>query len=208
MLACVVPTERELLEAWAGGDGEAARELYERYFDGISRFFLSKAEQDAEDLIQRTFEACIKSRHRLAEVSSFKAYLFTIARHELFAWVRRRRANEPFDSMAVSMVDLGTSPSLAVARAENEQRLLSALRRLPIELQIALELYYWEQLGTQELAEVLAIPRGTVKSRLFRAREALREELAQIDDSPAAVEQTMTRLADWARGLRDAASTP
>jgi RNA polymerase sigma-70 factor (ECF subfamily) len=45
---------------------------------------------------------------------------------------------------------------------------------LPLDLQTALELHYWEELSTAELAEVLAIPQGTVKTRLFRAREQLR----------------------------------
>ena len=197
-------SERELLEAWAAGDMKAAAELYRRHIDGISRFFLSKVDQDAEDLIQRTFEACVKFRARLGQVSSFRAYVFTIARNELYAWVRRRRSDASFDSMVLSLADAGPSPSAVAAAAQDEQRLLAALRQLPIDLQMALELYYWEQLSTEELAEVMSIPRGTVKSRLFRAREALRGHLQELDET--GIEETMTRLADWARAMRHEAS--
>ncbi|MEM6991773.1 MAG: sigma-70 family RNA polymerase sigma factor [Myxococcota bacterium] len=195
-----MPSERELLEAWAGGDMDAAAALYRRHIDGVSRFFLSKVDDGADDLVQRTFEACVKFRARLQHVSSFRAYVFTIARNELYAWVRRRRSDTSFDSMVLCIADAGPSPSAAAAAAQDQQRLLAALRGLPIDLQMTLELYYWEQLSTEELAEVLSIPRGTVKSRLFRAREALRERLGELDET--GIEDTMTRLTDWAKAVR------
>jgi RNA polymerase sigma-70 factor (ECF subfamily) len=56
-------------------------------------------------------------------------------------------------------------------------RVREALRRLPVELQVVVELHYWEEQSTAEMAEVLEVPQGTVKSRLRRAREQLEVDL-------------------------------
>jgi RNA polymerase sigma-70 factor (ECF subfamily) len=98
----------------------------------------------------------------------------------------------------------GSSPSGVVARREEERILLQALRRLPLDQQITLELYYWEELPVADIAEVLDVAVGTVKSRLGRAREALRECIAQLEASDDARERTLSNLDDWAGGLRDA----
>ena len=66
-----------------------------------------------------------------------------------------------------------------MAAAGRQQRLRSELRHLPVDLQIALELFYWEGLSIAEMAESLEIPTGTVKRRLMRGREALRRRLGE-----------------------------
>lgn len=58
--------------------------------------------------------------------------------------------------------------------------IVDALRRIPVELQIALELHYWEGLSASEFADVLDIPLGTVKTRLRRAKQRLRAELVEL----------------------------
>src|SRR5690606_12989864 len=86
--------------------------------------------------------------------------------------------------------------------ARHEQRLLlAALRHIPLDLQIALELHYWEGMAGPELAEVLGVPEGTVRSRLRRAKELLTERLGELADSPALLESTLSDLDGWARSL-------
>jgi RNA polymerase sigma-70 factor (ECF subfamily) len=80
--------------------------------------------------------------------------------------------------------------------------LLLALRRIPLELQIVLELHYWEGLSTRELADAMEIPQGTVKSRLRRAREALERELAVVAESQEDVRSTIDGLDHWVAGIR------
>ncbi|MCA9705484.1 MAG: hypothetical protein KDK70_06540 [Myxococcales bacterium] len=80
--------------------------------------------------------------------------------------------------------------------------LLAALRALPVDLQVALELFYFEHIRGPELAEVLGLPEGTVRSRLRRGREILRERLQELLRSPGMVESTMTDLESWASSLR------
>ena len=95
-----------------------------------------------------------------------------------------------------------TSPSSAVGRRKEQQLLLMALRQIPMELQIVLELHYWENLSTRELADVMEIPQGTVKSRLRRAREALEKAMAGLSDSPQQIKSTIDNLDRWVAGIR------
>jgi RNA polymerase sigma-70 factor (ECF subfamily) len=75
-----------------------------------------------------------------------------------------------------------------VAAVQQQERALvaEAMRQIPVDFQITLELYYWEQLTGPELAEVLGISPTTVRTRLHRAREALRASLERLrnDDAP------------------------
>ena len=79
---------------------------------------------------------------------------------------------------------------------------LEAMRRVPLDLQIALELHYWEDMTTAELAEVLEIPQGTVKSRLRRGREALQAELARLTNDPALRDVALGGVETWAKEIR------
>jgi len=100
-----------------------------------------------------------------------------------------------------SFFDLDPSPSTVVARHMEQQVLHEALRRLPIDLQIALELHYWEAMSATEVATVLEIPAGTVKSRLRRAKEMLRDTMAGLALSKPALESTLGDLEGWAKAL-------
>lgn len=193
-----------LLEAWRGGDHRAARELLDRYFPLLYRFFRNKVDGDIDDLVQATFLACTRTRTEVH--TSFRAWLLTIARHELYAHLRkqqRRRTDQELDAEIHSVVDTGTSPSVAAARAQRNRLLLAALRHLPLELQVILELHYWEDLSTSEMADVVGIPQGTVKSRLRRAREQLEAQISAHEADPALVRSTLQDLDGWARKLRE-----
>jgi RNA polymerase sigma-70 factor (ECF subfamily) len=92
------------------------------------------------------------------------------------------------------MADLAESPSQWAAQREDEVRLREALRRIPVELQIAIELFYFENMTAAEVATVLEIPEGTVRSRVRRALVRLRAELEQVGAAPDLVDRTMTQI--------------
>lgn len=194
----------ELLGAWAGGDRERGHELVVRHFETVARFFRSKlSDGDAvSDLIQRSFTACLERCRAGGDIRSFRAYLLTVARNELIAHLRQRE-KMVVEPQVTTIASLGTSPSLLVARQEGHRMLLEAVRRIPLDLQIALELHYWEQMSMDDIGAVLGIPPGTVKSRLHRARELLRSEFEKVTASGLPTEETETRLADWARAVRE-----
>jgi RNA polymerase sigma-70 factor (ECF subfamily) len=168
----------ELLESWRAGDKSAGSELFRRYFDSLYRFFVNKLADEAEDLIQSTWMSCVRYAEQVAAATSFRAYLFTMARNELCHALRRKQPQSQVDFGVTSLQDLSPSPRTAAVAGEEERALLGALRALPLDLQLLLELHYWEELSTAELAGVLEIPQGTVKTRIRRARELLEEALA------------------------------
>ncbi len=174
-------TDIELLDAWCAGDSGAGDALIRRHFATVCRFFRSKLGEDIEDLVQRTFQICTARRGDLAADGSFRGFLFGVARNLLLDHLRRRyRRGEHDDVHIYSLRDLGTTPSEAVARNEREQLMQEALRRIPLEQRMLLELAHWEGLSGREIAQALEIGENTVRSRLSRARAALRDELEQL----------------------------
>ena len=197
-------TDFDLLEQWRDGDENAGRELFARYFDAVYRFFRNKVDDAAEDLTQQTFMGLVQSRDRFRGDASFRTYLFMIARKRLYSHLRKnQRRSEPVEFHSTSVADLGlVSPSRAVAVRQEQQLLLQALRRLPLEMQVALELFYWEELTVVEIAEVLETPVGTVKSRLQRARARLDSVIDELSESEDLLRSTMDNFEMWARDLQ------
>ena len=193
-------SDAELFERWSAGDEAAGEELFRRYFEAVARFFRNKATDDWPELVQKTFLACVEARASFRGDGSFRSFLFGIAYHQLLRCYRDR-GNDRIDLTERSAHDLDPTASACVAKREEERLLLAALRRIPLELQVVLELHYWEEMSTTACAEVLGLPVGTVKTRLRRARELLERELAKLAQG-SVLEATVSRLDEWAAGLR------
>lgn len=191
----------DLLDAWRAGDGEAGNQLFERHFESIYRFLCHKTSRDPADLVQAVFLACVEGRDSFRGESSFRTYLYAVARKLLYKHYRDRDPGADFG--VTSLADFGPTPSLLADKRVADRLLLEALRAIPLELQIALELHYWEQMPGPEIARVLDLAEGTVRSRLRRAKEALEQKLAELSRSPRELETTLANLDQWAHGLRD-----
>lgn len=188
-------TDAELLEAWRLGDDTAGNALFERYFEPLFRFFRGKADDAAEDLVQQTFLALVRSTSGTTEVANFRAYVFTAARSKLYRHLSQHAAkNGPLDFGVDSIAALAPSPSTWAAEREEHQVLHDALRQLPIDMQVTLELYYFEGFEGHEIARIMDVPIGTVRSRLRRGLERLRREAESLTRSPAVLEQSLSRL--------------
>ncbi len=197
--------DQALLSAWRAGDAAAGERLFSRHFSSIYRFFANKAGADAEDLVQQTFERCLAAADGFEGRSSFRTFLFGVARNVLREHVRRRARHRArwADGDLPSVHDAGLSPARFVVEKREQRVLLEALRRLPLEHQIVLELYFWEHLSGRELAEVLQEPEGTVRGRLQRARKRLERELTAVAADEGLLASTRTDLDGWAASLRD-----
>lgn len=196
--------DAELLERWRGGEQDAGRALFERYFESMFRFFRSKVPDAAEDLTQQVFLRCVKAKTQYQGRSSFRTYLFTIARNILYDHFRGcMRRGVAFVDGEVSVVDFGArSPSSWVQERDENRLLLRALRRLSVDMQVALELHYWEELTVVEIAEIVDAPVGTVKRRIQRARERLDQLIVEIGEDVALVKSTADDFPRWAAELR------
>lgn len=182
-----------LLEAWREGDERAGSQLFQRHFEAMYRFFRSKIEDDVEDMVQQTFLTCVRNRDAFRGDSSFRTYLFRVAKSRLYDALRKRtRAGTPV-SMC-TMEDLRTSPSTWVARGQDLRLLQVALERLPLELQLAVELFYFEDQTASQVAEILEIPEGTVRSRVRRAVEQLRAFVEEASITPLSAQTTLEGL--------------
>lgn len=198
-----VATDFELLDAWRAGDASAGNELFRRYFDAMYRFFRNKVSTGVDDLIQRTFLACVEKRDTYRGDASFRTFLFAIARLELFAAYRRKnRLARETDVGLSSVHDLAPSPSRIAADRQEQRLIVEGLRRIPLDTQIALELYYWEDLTAPDIADVLDVPVGTVRSRIRRGKELLGEQVRRLAAAGQLPEHSAADLERWARELR------
>ena len=195
------PEDITLLQQWRKGDANAGQALFRRHFDSVYGFFVTKCAQEADELVQATFLACMKARDQFRGDSSFRTYLFTIARHELYRLLgTRARTNARIDFDATSVVDLVTTPGTRLARNQEHQHLVDALQRLPVEQQTLLELHYWQDMGMAELAVIFEATEAAIRQRLHRARKALGELLAKA--APKHVMETLETMDVWVKGFR------
>ena len=171
-------TTNTLLLHWRSGNREAGSRLLHRYVPELTGFFGRRSAGNAEELVQRTLLACTQGLGRFEGRSTFRTYLFAIARNQYLSFRRAEAfaAHEP--------ITLNTEPEdgpsqLAAVRQEHVI-LVSALGRVEPDLSIVLRKYYWEERSLDEIGRELGIPVGTVKSRLSRGRAALKNELAGI----------------------------
>lgn len=192
----------DLLARWKSGDKVAGNLLVDRHFSSVYRFFRSKIDNDVEDLAQRTFLASLERYDKIRQ-GTFRAYLLGIARHLLFHQYRHKRTHGKLeDFLEVSAEDLQGTPSQLGAVHEEKKLLLAGLRSIPIDFQICVELHYWEGMGVADIAAVLGVQPGTVKSRLFRARQMLRERIEAMHESDHLIRSTVDNLDQWAGALQ------
>lgn len=213
METATATTDSELLGAWKEGDQRAGAAFFARHYPSIARFFANKAPPDAaEDLVQKTFLACLEGFGRFREQSSVRTYLFGIAHNQLRLHYRQvgRRAGEgggarldDVDFAQVSVQQLRPGLSTQLARRREERLLLEALRRIPLECQVVLELHYWEELKVADIAAAMGVPPGTLKTRMRRARALLEQAMTELAGSDELLQSTLSNLDDWAGGLRD-----
>ncbi len=191
-----------LLEAWRVGDQHAGSTLFSRHYPSIIRFFGSKVPEVAEDLVQRTFLGCLEAAERFRGDASVRTFLFSIAHNILRHHLRgRHRSEQPFDSGVVSVAQLAPGPATALGRKQEQRLLVRALRHIPLDYQVALELHYWEQLSATQIAEVTGVPAGTIKTRIRRGRQLLQETIAELAETPQERTSTLGGFEEWIRAL-------
>jgi len=198
-MTAVQGSDRDLFLRWQGGDIKAGEELFERHFDSVYRFFETKCPNDADELVQTTFLACLRGRDAFRHDASFRTYLFAIARNQLYGLLRSRQRDRAVDFELSSIAELTSTAGTKLARHEQHEQLLEALRNLPLEAQTLLELHYMQDMQIAELAEVFEAPAVTIRSRLHRARKQLRDLLEQNPQVARSVIETLESMDQWGK---------
>lgn len=203
-MARMVDDDRELIDAWRGGDDRAGRQLVERHFATVERFFFNKAADASADLIQQCFLRVLEARTRMRPDANFRAYLLGIARNVLYEHYRRNRQDlERLDFGSQSVAEIAPTPATRIAGEQEVQLMLRGLQQIPLDYQIVLELYYWEGMRSREVAEVLELPQGTARSRIRRAKQLLEEQLVALAGSQRMLESTTSDIEHWAARIKD-----
>lgn len=191
-------SDDELLAAWRAGDAKDGVLLWQRHSRSVQRFFRNKVPWPvAMDLAQRTIESGLRLQQ---PVRCFRSYLLGIAKHQLFDHLRSEQRKQRRDADLETLVidDTVSNPEAWVCAKREKRVLLHALRRLALPIQLVLELRYWERLSDREIAEVLELPIGTVKTRIATGRSELRAAILRLDASPERLQSTLDSLESWA----------
>jgi len=131
----------------------------------------------SDDLVQEALLRALAHRAQLRDPERLKSWLCSILANALRDHYRRLRPNDDIDTLADELADPALTPEQAGAQAELAARVRKAIARLPLGQRQVLTLVDLEGLSYAEVGEALAVPLGTVMSRLCRARQALRAPL-------------------------------
>ncbi|MBI4565414.1 MAG: RNA polymerase sigma factor [Planctomycetes bacterium] len=160
-----------LVERARRGDRSALRTLVETHYDRLFRVAcaLVHDREAVEDLTQETFTVALKAIARFRGESGIFTWLVGILKRQ---WLKRQQQDARFRRAARIQVE-AVSPPVG-APGETDELMRRAFRRLGADDRLILELFHFEELSYAEIARALDIPEGTVKSRLFSARQKLR----------------------------------
>jgi RNA polymerase sigma-70 factor, ECF subfamily len=163
--------------------------LVERYQDRIFHLVASVlgpySGADAEEVCQEVFLRLYRKIRQFTGQAGFGTWLYRIAYNLAIDWKRRARFKLPhvpieeIPSLAASSSD----PLEDVLTKETKDLVATAMEDLPDLYRTALYLFYWQERPVEEIAELLGIPEGTVKSQLFRARNLLKAKLSRVADA-------------------------
>lgn len=190
--------DEELVLRLGQGDPQALRTLVERWREPLCGYLhrLLGSREDSEDLFQETFLRVLRHASRFDQSRSFRPWLYSIATNLVRNCYRARgyrdalsldrpEREEEGAPLSARLAARATTPVDAASGGEDAQRVRAAVERLPEKGRVALVLFYYQGLAYQEIAEVLEVPLGTVKSRIHNALTQLAQALAAQAAQPS-----------------------
>jgi RNA polymerase sigma-70 factor (ECF subfamily) len=152
-------------------------------FDQLYNFarWLTQNTAEAEDLVQETYVKALRGFSSFQAGTNFRAWIYRILRNSFLSSRAGLKNSVPFDEEDHETVGgSGSTPESVLIDRANREIVQQALTELPVHYREILLLCEVEEMSYQEIAETLAVPTGTVMSRLFRARKALRKTLETL----------------------------
>ena len=179
-------TDQQLLDKARNGDEQALMQLFDEHHRPLFRFAwrLTGRQPDAEDIVQECFLGLLRPSSAFdGRRTSLRTYLFGAVRNQAWKLLRRREQS----GGEIPVLPDHRSPEVETLRTERENAVARAVRALPDTQQEVLILAQYEQVPLADIADLLGLELGAVKSRLQRARVALKDALA--DYAPAGKER-------------------
>ena len=178
----------ELIERAIQGDEAAYKELLENYRGAIFNLLykMVRNKEETEDLVQEAFIKAFRALPSFNEEYAFSTWLYKIAINNCIDHMRKKRLktysmDKPVQSkdgeLDREFPDTSMSPDKQVLHEERTNIIETAIDELPENYKVAIILRHSEEKAYEEIAEILNIPLGTVKARIFRAREMLKKKL-------------------------------
>ena len=174
-------SDERLLAEYVAGDESALSRLIEQHGPGVSRFArrqLGSRHSWADDVTQDVFVTVARAARRFAGRSTFRTWLFGIALNVCRDYLRRERHTASDEVLAV-VPDASLDPLQRLERDERLRHVRAAVRGLTPQHRLVLRLRDAEDMSYDEIARVLGVPVGTVRSRLHNARAALASALTE-----------------------------
>lgn len=209
-----VPMLREPDPSCSDGSSEyVLDDLLTRFFPRIRRFFATKVSDRrvVENLMQRTFEAAVdRIGGSEEEVTPDSSFFFGIARVVLLEHYRKVKKSL-VEGMSEEDRFIGDSPMIELSNEFfdlsnfplDRRLMISALRRLALDDQIVVELYFFESLPASQICDVLGESESAIRGRVRRAREETEVIVRKLAESPAQLKSTQMTLSRWAQRVRE-----
>jgi len=193
-----------LIKAHLKGDPTAFEVLFKKYREQVARLVYSIAKDDSlvDDIVQEVFLLVYRHLAKFRQNAAFKTWVYRITVNEALRQIGRMKRWQPLPEgdfepshlpSSLIVFDNGDSPERVLVDGEQKRLVQRALDEIKPHHRMILVLYYLEDLSVQEIATVLEIPEGSVKSRLFYARESLRKVLDPILDRESIADTTQGR---------------
>lgn len=173
-------SDEALLARIGAGDQTALKALYARHSVKVFRFAARLLRDDAraEDIVSDVFIDVWKTAARFEGRSAVGTWLLTIARNKAISAMRRNRDQELDEEAAGQIADDSDTPETRMQKRGKSALLRQCIDRLSPEHREVIDLVYYHEKSVEEVAAIVGIPEGTVKTRMFHARKRL-SELAQ-----------------------------
>ncbi len=166
------------------GDSEALEALIARWQPRFARLAwrLTAEREAARDVVQDAWLAIVRGLNRLDDPARFRAWAYRIVKNKCVDWTRRRVAQRSAGrDLHHSTVEVAEDSQNGTDSSDEVELLRKGLARLPEEQRAILSLHYLDGMSVAEIGRALEIPVGTVKSRLYHARNRLRQTLERTE---------------------------
>jgi len=179
-------TDEALISAIAAGDERAMRPLYNRHRVRVFRFAIRLVDDAAaaEEIVSEAFIEVWRQAGRFEGRSSVSTWIMSIARFKALSARRRRQEIEIKlnEKLAETVADQSFTPEQAVLEMDRSAQLRACLTQLSPDHREIIDLVYYHDKTIEEVAEIVGVPRNTVKTRMFYARKRLAQLLARSRD--------------------------